>query len=521
MRALERRHEEGLSLDINSVASFFVSRVDTNVDRKLEEFGRDRARGQGRGRERPRRVPAVQGDLLRAALGGAPPAGAAVQRPLWASTSTKNPHYPDTMYVDELVGPHTVNTMPLNTLLAFADHGEVTGPTAEVDPAADLRRSPTPGSTWIRSPRSCWRTGSSSSSTRSIGCWRGSRSGARRSLTGRPTTIQARLPERARGPGRRARQAGGRRQGRGARVAPRSVAVGRPGRPGDRGPARMADGLRDDARARARAGRVRGAGAGGRVHGCGAARDGGLVARPRGDAAVVRRDPERTAPAGARLDAPGRDQGRRGLGRPGGDAVHRLLEIGRDDRDALALPVLQVARRAEPVRRGHRPRKPARADRRRRRAPARVPQPARHRWALLGPVAVRAGAGGADGRQHRGAAASLPGRRAELRPLRLLREQLRAVARGRDRRAGPPGPRQADVHRLGADRELRPVGRAAGRRVDRQARPRDPAGRRRAARRAGRVRAGPRVRVPAQRRPARRADSTRRSSSSRRPASRR
>ena len=54
-------------------------------------------------------------------------AGAPVQRPLWASTGVKNPHYPDTMYVDELVAPDTVNTMPMPTLLAFAEHGEVTG----------------------------------------------------------------------------------------------------------------------------------------------------------------------------------------------------------------------------------------------------------------------------------------------------------------------------------------------------------------------------------------------------------
>ncbi len=61
-----------------------------------------------------------------------------MQRPLWASTGTKNPRYPDTMYVDELVAPHTVNTMPLQTLLAVADHGEVRGATAEQDPSADL-----------------------------------------------------------------------------------------------------------------------------------------------------------------------------------------------------------------------------------------------------------------------------------------------------------------------------------------------------------------------------------------------
>ncbi|MEA2197455.1 MAG: transaldolase / glucose-6-phosphate isomerase, partial [Solirubrobacteraceae bacterium] len=62
-----------------------------------------------------------------------------VQRPLWASTGVKNPAYPDTMYVDELVGPHTVNTMPLATLLAVADHGQLRGPTAEIDPSEDLK----------------------------------------------------------------------------------------------------------------------------------------------------------------------------------------------------------------------------------------------------------------------------------------------------------------------------------------------------------------------------------------------
>ena len=70
-------------------------------------------------------------------VGGAAPRPARPsQRPLWASTGTKNPHYSDTMYVDGLVGAHTVNTMPLPTLLAFADHGKVTGPTAEHDPCA-------------------------------------------------------------------------------------------------------------------------------------------------------------------------------------------------------------------------------------------------------------------------------------------------------------------------------------------------------------------------------------------------
>jgi transaldolase len=57
---------------------------------------------------------------------------------LWASTGVKNPAYPDTKYVDDLVGPHTVNTMPLDTMKAFGDHGHISGPTAKHDPSADL-----------------------------------------------------------------------------------------------------------------------------------------------------------------------------------------------------------------------------------------------------------------------------------------------------------------------------------------------------------------------------------------------
>ena len=83
--------------------------------------------------------------------------GARVQRPLWASTSTKNDAYPDTLYVDELIGPDTVNTLPDNTLEAFADHGTLTRTVdADVDDARSRlgRRSPTWASTWTMSPRS-------------------------------------------------------------------------------------------------------------------------------------------------------------------------------------------------------------------------------------------------------------------------------------------------------------------------------------------------------------------------------
>ncbi|HEY1507670.1 MAG TPA: bifunctional transaldolase/phosoglucose isomerase [Solirubrobacteraceae bacterium] len=138
IRGLERRQAEGLSLDVNSVASFFVSRVDSNVDRKLEELGRSDLAGTAalaNARAAYRRFKEIfSGPRWEGLHHG----GAAVQRPLWASTGTKNPNYPDTLYVDELVAAHTVNTMPMATLLAVADHGEVTGPTAEHDPSEAL-----------------------------------------------------------------------------------------------------------------------------------------------------------------------------------------------------------------------------------------------------------------------------------------------------------------------------------------------------------------------------------------------
>jgi transaldolase len=111
----------------HSVASFFVSRVDTEVDRRLEAAG-DRAAGlagkagvaQARLAYRlfEQRFSGPRWEALAAR-------GAHKQRPLWASTSTKNPAYPDLLYVDNLIGPHTVNTMPDATVAAFLEHGTV------------------------------------------------------------------------------------------------------------------------------------------------------------------------------------------------------------------------------------------------------------------------------------------------------------------------------------------------------------------------------------------------------------
>ena len=127
LRGLERLVESGGDPSrVSSVASFFVSRVDTEADRRLEEVG---APDDLKGRlavanaklayQRYREL--FSGDRwepLRAK-------GARTQRCLWASTSTKNPEYRDVLYVEELIGPETVNTMPEETISAFQDHGEV------------------------------------------------------------------------------------------------------------------------------------------------------------------------------------------------------------------------------------------------------------------------------------------------------------------------------------------------------------------------------------------------------------
>ncbi|GGK39034.1 transaldolase [Nocardia camponoti] len=121
---------------IHSVASFFVSRVDTEIDSRLDAIGTPEAlalRGQA-GIANARLAYAAYQDIFD---GGAhtvtydelAPKGANRQRPLWASTGVKNPAYSDTMYVTELVAPNVVNTLPEKTLQAFADHGEVLGDT--------------------------------------------------------------------------------------------------------------------------------------------------------------------------------------------------------------------------------------------------------------------------------------------------------------------------------------------------------------------------------------------------------
>jgi transaldolase len=134
LSGLEKRVADGGSLDgIASVASFFVSRVDTEIDKRLEKIGSDEAlalRGQA-GVANARLAYAAYEEVF---VGGSrfealKADGARVQRPLWASTGVKNPDYSDTLYVTELVAPNTVNTMPEKTIDAVADHGVITGDT--------------------------------------------------------------------------------------------------------------------------------------------------------------------------------------------------------------------------------------------------------------------------------------------------------------------------------------------------------------------------------------------------------
>ncbi len=131
---LEAAKKAGHDLNtIHSVASFFVSRVDTEIDKRLEKIGTKEAlalRGQA-GVANARLAYAAYEEVFVGGKRYAPlaEAGAWVQRPLWASTGVKNPDYSDTLYVTELVGPNTVNTMPEKTLDAVADHGVVTGDT--------------------------------------------------------------------------------------------------------------------------------------------------------------------------------------------------------------------------------------------------------------------------------------------------------------------------------------------------------------------------------------------------------
>src|SRR3989440_7695197 len=130
LRGLERLVASGGDPSkVASVASFFVSRVDTEADKRLDAVGRPELKGKlaiaNAKLAYEHYLEAFSSERWQYLEGK----GATKQRCLWASTSTKNPEYRDVMYVEELIGPETVNTMPLETVRAFQDHGEVRGDT--------------------------------------------------------------------------------------------------------------------------------------------------------------------------------------------------------------------------------------------------------------------------------------------------------------------------------------------------------------------------------------------------------
>jgi transaldolase/transaldolase/glucose-6-phosphate isomerase len=126
LAGLEARRATGAALHrVGSVASFFVSRVDTAVDPLLAERGETELAGKIANDNAKAAYARFQQLFAGERWAALAAAGARVQRPLWASTGTKHPAYPDTLYVDELIGPHTVNTLPPATLEAFRDHGTV------------------------------------------------------------------------------------------------------------------------------------------------------------------------------------------------------------------------------------------------------------------------------------------------------------------------------------------------------------------------------------------------------------
>ena len=427
---MERRLEAGESLDVHSVASFFVSRVDTEVDKRLAESGHEELRGIAaiaNARAAYLRFKELFRGERFAALRDA---GAPVQRPLWASTGVKDPLYPETKYVDSLVAPDTVNTMPMPTLLACAEELEVSGATADQDPAADLERLAAAGidmgdvtdDAAARGHREV-RGPVRRADRRHRADARGDRHGqAQDDQVGRcPDDLEPPVIERV--------KTAQRENVAQADLGARRVALGRPRRARDRQPARLARDQREDAGARRRAARVRRGGEGGRARARGAARHGRVEPRAGGDPALVRRGARtacgctcstrptraRCATSSAQVDL---DKTLFIVSSKSGGTVETLSHMRyfyeRSGRRRLALL------------RRHRPGQPARGAGPRARLPARVRERPRHRRPLLGALVLRPRAGGARRREHRGHAPPGAGGRAELRAVRLARSRTPA-----------------------------------------------------------------------------------------------
>ncbi|HVL96234.1 MAG TPA: bifunctional transaldolase/phosoglucose isomerase [Solirubrobacteraceae bacterium] len=198
--AMERRLAEDKPLNVHSVASFFVSRVDTEVDRRLEALGRDDLLGRA-GLANARAAYRAYKEVFHGGrFSGLRDSGCPSQRPLWASTGVKNPRYPDTLYVDNLVGPETVNTMPLPTLLAAAERSSVEGPTLDADPQGDLDALRAAGIDLDDVTEQLLREGIAAFVEPMNKLLSGIERRREAVVTGRPATIEADLPADAEGP---------------------------------------------------------------------------------------------------------------------------------------------------------------------------------------------------------------------------------------------------------------------------------------------------------------------------------
>ncbi|MGR7026683.1 transaldolase [Geodermatophilus sp. URMC 62] len=144
LSGLEQRLADDADADLSgiaSVASFFVSRVDTEIDKRLEKAGADHLKGKAALANAQLAYQAYEEVFSSDRWKALEAKGARPQRPLWASTGVKNPEYTDTLYVSELIAPGTVNTMPEKTMKAYADHGEAGTPVQKTydDAAATMQ----------------------------------------------------------------------------------------------------------------------------------------------------------------------------------------------------------------------------------------------------------------------------------------------------------------------------------------------------------------------------------------------
>jgi len=195
VRGLERRKERGEDLGVRSVASFFVSRVDSEVDKRLAGLGREDLQGTAAVANARAAYMSFKRVFRGERFAELAAVGAPVQRPLWASTGVKNPKYPETKYVEELVAPDTVNTMPMPTLLAAAEKLEVKGATADMDPTPQLQALAEAGIDMTDVTDKLLRDGIAAFVTPFDKLIAGVESSKEAAVTGRPLTIESSIPD--------------------------------------------------------------------------------------------------------------------------------------------------------------------------------------------------------------------------------------------------------------------------------------------------------------------------------------